>query len=75
MWNGLTYAMLEWVKDASWSKVLRLPDYGVNKILQVSKDGPIVNLKFHRDVQSNSEELELLKLNHGAFKTGVESTD
>ena len=67
--------MLEWVKDASWSKVLRLLDYEVNKILQVSKDGPSVNLKFHGDVQSNSEELELLKLNHGALKTGVESTD
>ena len=48
-------------------------------------DGPSINLKFHRDVQSNRKELKLLRLIdigscslhtiHGAFKTGVESTD
>ena len=42
-------------------------------------EGPSVNLKFHRDVQSNREELELPKLIdigsgslhtiHGTFKT------
>ena len=63
----------------------RISDLNLNKILQVSMDGPSVNLKFHRDVQSNREELELPKLIdigscslhtiHGALKTGVESTD
>ena len=63
----------------------RISDLNLNKILQVSMDGPRVNLKFHRDVQSNREERELSKLIdigswsphtiHGAFKTGVESTD
>ena len=63
----------------------RISDVNLNKILQVSMDGPSVNLKFHRDVQSNREEFELPKLIdigscslhiiHGAFKTGVESTD
>ena len=48
-------------------------------------DCPSVNLKFHKDVQSNHKELELpkridigscpLHTIHGAFKTGVESTD
>ena len=40
----------------------RTSDLNLNKILQVSMDGPSVNLKFHRDVQSNREELELPKL-------------
>ena len=63
----------------------RISDLDLKKILQVSMDGPIVNLKFHRDVQSSCEELELPKLIdigscslhtiHGAFKTWVESTD
>ena len=63
----------------------RISDLNLNKILQVSMNGPSVYLKFHRDVQSNCEELKLPKLIdirscslhtiHGAFKTGVESTD
>ena len=40
----------------------RVSDFTFNKILQVSMDGPSVNLKFHIDVQSNHEELELPKL-------------
>ena len=62
-----------------------ISDLNLNKIIQVSMDGTSVNLKFHRDVQSNREELELpklidigscsLRIIHGAFKTGVESTD
>ena len=39
----------------------RRSDLNPNKILQVSMDGPSVNLEFHRDVQSNREELELPK--------------
>ena len=63
----------------------RRSDLNPNKILQVSMDGPSVNLEFHRDVQSNREELELpkridigsfsLHTIQGAFKRGVESTD
>ena len=63
----------------------RISDLNLNKILQVSMDGPSINLKLLRDVQSNCEELELLTLIdigscslhtiHGAFKVGVESTD
>ena len=63
----------------------RISDLNLNKILQVSMDCPSVNLKFHKDVQSNHKELELpkridigscpLHTIHGAFKTGVESTD
>ena len=63
----------------------RISDLNLKKILQVSIDGPSVNLKFHRDVQSNCEELELCKLIdidscslhtiHGAFKMGVESSE
>ena len=40
----------------------RVSDFNFNKILQVSMDGPSVNLKFHINVQSNHEELELPKL-------------
>ena len=65
----------------------RISDLNLNKVLQVSMDGPSVNLKFHRDFQSNvnSEQLELpklidigscsLHLIYSAFKMGVESTD
>ena len=63
----------------------RISDLNLSKILQVYIDGPSVNLKFHRDVQSSREELQLPKLIdigscflhtiHGAFKIGVESTD
>ena len=63
----------------------RISDVNLNKILQVSVGGPSASLKFYRDVQGNREELELTKLTnidscslhtiHGAFKTGVESTD
>ena len=63
----------------------RISDLNLNKILQVSMNARSVNVKFHRDVESNREELELPKFIdigscslhtiHGAFKTGVESTD
>ena len=63
----------------------RRSDLNPNKILQVSMDGPSINLEFYRDVQSNREELELPKRSdigsfslhtiQGAFKSGVESTD
>ena len=63
----------------------RMGDLNLSKILQVSMDGPSISLKFHRDIQSNQEELELPELIdigscslhtiHGACKTRVESTD
>ncbi|XP_065641075.1 uncharacterized protein LOC124818972 [Hydra vulgaris] len=63
----------------------KISDINISKIVQVSMDGPSVNLKFHRDIQSKREEHKLSKLIdigccslhiiHGAFKTGVESTD
>ena len=40
----------------------RISELNLNKILQVSMDGPSINLKLLRDVQSNCEELELLTL-------------
>ena len=63
----------------------RISDLGLNKILQVSMDGPSVNLKFDRYVRSNREELKLPKLTdigsfslrttRAAFKARIGSTD
>ena len=63
----------------------RISDHNLNKILQVSTDGLIVNLKFHRDVRSNREGLKLPKhidigscsqhTIHDAFKAGLKSID
>ena len=48
----------------------RISDLSLEKILQVSMDCPSVNLKFHRDVLNNREELELPKLiDIGSFPT------
>ena len=48
----------------------RISDLSLEKILQVSIDCPSVNLKLHRDVLNNREELELPKLiDIGSFPT------
>ena len=63
----------------------KICDLNLSKVLQVSMDGPSVNMKFHQNLQSYREEFELPKLIeigscslhiiYGAFKTGVESID
>ena len=57
----------------------------LSKIIQVSMDGPAVNLKFLQELVKHREELEIeekmidigtcgLHVVHGAFKYGIEST-
>ena len=58
----------------------------LSKIIQVSMDGPSVNLKFMQEIIKHREELEIeekmidigtcgLHVVHGAFKCGIESTE
>ena len=58
----------------------------LSKIIQVSMDGPSVNLKFMQELIKHREELEIeekmidigtcgLHVVHGAFKCGIESTE
>ena len=55
----------------------------LSKIIQVSMDGPSVNLKFMQELIKHREELEMmidigtcgLHVVHGAFKCGIESTE
>ena len=58
----------------------------LSKIIHVSMDGASVNLKFLQELVKHREELEIeekmsdigtcrLHVVHGAFKSGIESTD
>ena len=58
----------------------------LSKIIQVSMDGPLINLKFLQRLVKHREELEIeekmidigtyeLHVVHGAFKCGIERTD